>query len=409
MAVQTTAESPLPVSKVSALIGGYLAKLSAVWVDGEISEINRRQGFAYITLRDRSEDASMSVSIPTGVLDKVQPRIDEGMHVVVHATVAWWPRRGQLSLRADEVRAVGVGALLAQIEQTRQLLLAEGLLDPARKRPLPFLPRRIGLICGQNSDAEHDVVRNARLRWPAADFEIRHTAVQGPNCPGQVAAALRELQEEPGVDVIVIARGGGSVEDLIGFSDEGLCRTVAACSTPVVSAIGHEADHPLLDDVADLRASTPTDAARRIVPDVQEQRTVITQLRERAGSHLRRMIEHETLQLAAVRSRPCLAVPTSLIQTHKENVVTLRASATRCVVVAMKHADEQLQQSRARLRALSPAGTLARGYAIVTDESGALVAAVADAAPGQRISVRVADGTFAATVDSGTTGGRSPA
>ena len=401
MAVQTTAENPLPVSKVSALIGGYLAKLSAVWVDGEISEINRRQGFAYITLRDRSEDASMSVSIPTGVLDKVQPRIDEGMHVVVHATVSWWPRRGQLSLRADEVRAVGVGALLAQIEQTRQLLLAEGLLDPSRKQPLPFLPRRIGLICGQNSDAEHDVVRNALLRWPAADFVIRHTSVQGPNCPPQVIAALRQLQDEPEVDVIVVARGGGSVEDLIGFSDEGLCRAVASCSTPVVSAIGHEADHPLLDDVADLRASTPTDAARRIVPDVQEQRGVIASLRERATSHVRRLIEHESLQLAAVRSRPCLAAPTSLIAAHSEQVASMRASTTRCVVVAMKHADEQLQQSHARLRALSPAGTLARGYAIVTDDSGALVASIGDAVPGQQVSVRVSDGTFAASVVSG--------
>ena len=398
MSEQSSPENPWPVRQVSGLIGTYLARLSAVWVDGEISEINRRQGTTYLTLRDREQDMSLSVSISSSVLDKVQPRVDEGMHVVVHASVSWWPRRGQLSLRADEVRTVGVGALLAQVEATRQLLLAEGLLDPSRKRALPFLPKRIGLICGQNSDAEHDVVRNARLRWPAADFTIRHTAVQGPNCPPQVIAALQQLQDESDVDVIVIARGGGSVEDLIGFSDEALCRAVAGCSTPVVSAIGHEADHPLLDDVADLRASTPTDAARRIVPDVQEQTTVITQLRQRAGSHVRRLIEHESVQLAAVRSRPCMAAPTSLISAHKEQVAALRASATRCVVVAMKHADEQLQQSHARLHAVSPAGTLARGYAIVTDDAGALVASVAAAVPGQQVSVRVADGTFAASV-----------
>lgn len=400
MADVPTADDPWPVSRVSALIGGHFAKFGAVWVDGEISEMNRRQGSTYLTLRDRTEDISMSVSIASATLDKVQPRIDEGMHVVVHASLSWWPRRGQLSLRADDVRAVGVGPLLAQVEKTRQLLLAEGLLDPSAKQALPFLPRRIGLICGQNSDAEHDVVRNARLRWPAADFEIRHTAVQGPSCPTQVIAALKELQQLPEIDVIVIARGGGSVEDLIGFSDEGLCRAVAAATTPVVSAIGHEADHPLLDDVADLRASTPTDAARRIVPDVQEQHGVIAQLRERSGSHLRRLIEHEYMQLAAVRSRPCLASPTSLVELHAEQLRALQNSATRCVVVAMKHADEQLEQSRARLRALSPAGTLARGYAIVTTTSGHLISSIADATAGDQIAIRVSDGTLPARVES---------
>jgi exodeoxyribonuclease VII large subunit len=394
-----TAENPWPVSRVSALIGGYFAKFSAVWVDGEISEMNRRSGFTYLTLRDRTDDVSMSVAIPSPVLDKVQPRIDEGMHVVVHASLSWWARRGQLSLRADDIRAVGVGALLARIEQTRQLLLAEGLLDPARKKPIPFLPQRIGLICGSGSDAEHDVVRNARLRWPAAQFEIRHTAVQGPQSPPQVIAALSELAQMSDVDVIVIARGGGSIEDLIGFSDEALCRAVASCSTPVVSAIGHEADHPLLDDVADLRASTPTDAARRIVPDVAEQLTVIDQLRRRAISHVNRLIDHETTQLAAVRSRPCLAAPTRLVDQHAEAMAALRATSTRAVVTHMKHADEQLQQSVARLRALSPAGTLARGYALITDASGALISTTADAISGTKVDVRVSDGHFSATVD----------
>lgn len=396
-----TAENPWPVSKVSTLISGYFAKFSAVWVDGEISELNRRQGFCYLTLRDRTDDVSMSVSMPTALLDKAEPRIDEGMHVVVHARLTWAARRGQLSLRADDIRAVGVGALLAQIERTRQLLLAEGLLDPSRKQTLPFLPRRIGLICGRGSDAEHDVITNARRRWSSAQFEIRHTAVQGPQSPPQVIAALQELALSPDVDVIVIARGGGSVEDLIGFSDESLCRAVAACPTPVVSAIGHEADRPLLDEVADVRASTPTDAARRIVPDVEEQRGVILQLRERATSHLRRLVEHQQTQLTAVRSRPCLAAPTRLVEQHAEALTVLLASATRAVVTQMKHADDQLQQSHARLRALSPAGTLARGYALITDETGALVSAVADAKSGARIDVRVSDGRFSATVGEG--------
>jgi exodeoxyribonuclease VII large subunit len=400
MARETSADNPLPVSEVSALIGGWLGRLGPVWVDGEVSEINRRQGFSYLTLRDATEDMTLSVSMPSAVLDKVEPRIDEGMHIVINAQVSWWQRRGQLSLRATEVRAVGVGALLAQIEQIRQQLLAEGLLDPRRKQALPFLPERVGLICGSGSDAEHDVVENARLRWPAVQFEIRHVAVQGPQSPGQVMSALAEFDKRPDIDVIVIARGGGSVEDLLGFSDEALCRAVAACATPVVSAIGHEADHPLLDDVADVRASTPTDAVRRIVPDVEEQRKIISQFQERCRSHFIRMIDSESAQLSAMRTRPCLAAPLTFVDEQQRQLTLTRSGLLKTVALQMKHADEQLLQLVANLRALSPAQTLARGYAIVLDASGAVVRSTGNVAASDLINIRVADGEIAATVTS---------
>lgn len=397
MALETSADQPAPVREVSHRLSEYLNRLGAVWVEGEVSEINRRQGMSYLTLRDLEDDMALSVSMPSGLLDQSEPRIDEGMRVVVHAKAQWWGRRGSVSFRADDVRAVGVGALLAQIERIRQQLLAEGLLDPSRKRALPFLPRTVGLICGANADAERDVITNATRRWPSVTFAVRHVAVQGPQSAGQVRAALAELDADPEVDVIVITRGGGSVEDLLSFSDEALCRAVAAAGTPVVSAIGHEADHPLLDDVADVRASTPTDAARRIVPDVDEQATVIGNLVARLRHNLEQMLAHEQTKLTSVRSRPCLAAPLSLVDEHARAVALARESALRCVVTRMKHADEQLSQTVATLRALSPAQTLARGYAIVSRPDGALITAIADATQGTLLRVRVSDGTFTAT------------
>jgi len=399
MAFETSPEQPAPVREVSQKMSDYLNRLSAIWLEGEVSEINRRQGMSYLTLRDLEADIALSVSAPSSVLDASETRIDEGMRIVVHAKVQWWGRRGTVSFRADDVRAVGVGALLAQIERSRQQLLAEGLLDPSRKRPLPFLPHKVGLICGAHADAEKDVITNARNRWPAVQFEVRHVMVQGPQSAAQVRAALAELDADPDVDVIVITRGGGSVEDLLSFSDEVLCRAVAAATTPVVSAIGHEADHPLLDDVADVRASTPTDAARRIVPDVEEQRTVIDNLRHRTRSHLEQFIAHEQTKLTAVRSRPCLAAPDSLIADHMAHLVTARESSLRVLVTRMKHADEQLAQTLARLRSLSPAQTLARGYAIVSDAKGAVIRTAADAPAGAALHIRVSDGSFAATAD----------
>ena len=385
--------------EVSQRLADWINRLGAVWMEGEVSEINRRQGMSYLTLRDLEADFAVSISMSSAVLDASTTRIDEGMRVVVHAKAQWWGRRGSVSFRADDVRAMGVGALLAQIEQTRQQLLAEGLLDPRRKRSLPFLPSTVGLVCGANSDAERDVITNARNRWPAVQFEVRHVMVQGPQSAGQVRAAIAELDALADVDVIVITRGGGSVEDLLSFSDEALCRAVAAAITPVVSAIGHEADHPLLDDVADVRASTPTDAARRIVPDVEEQRTVIANLRQRARAFMEQFLAHEETKLASVRSRPCLAAPQALIADHVAAIAKSRESALRSLVTHMKHADEQLDQTRARLRSVSPAHTLARGYAIVTSGTGTIVRSHLGIASGTALSIQVSDGAIAATAD----------
>ena len=399
MSSRFTEEAPASVAELSGLIGAWLGRLGECWVDGEISELNRRANLCYITLRDMKEEASLVVAVAPSVLDKSPVAITVGSRVVFRAKVEWWKRGGDVRLRGLEVHAVGVGALLEQIEKLRQALLAEGLLDPSRKKPLPFLPGKVGLICGRDSDAKFDVVKNARRRWAAVQFDIREVAVQGPNCPAAVIGALKELEATADVDVIVITRGGGSVEDLLGFSDEALCRAVAACSKPVVSAIGHEQDRPVLDDVADFRASTPTDAARRIVPDVTEQLTVIAGLRARAAAVVVGVIEREQRGLDGVRSRPVLKQPMGLVDQHVQQLLAARRTALRIVVTAMKHADAQLESLTARMRSLSPANTLARGYAIAYLDDGSLIRDAATIASGTHLRVQVAQGEFAATAD----------
>jgi len=272
---------------------------------------------------------------------------------------------------------VGQGELLARIEALRNLLAAEGLFADSRKRPLPFLPRKIGLICGRASAAEHDVVENAKRRWPAVVFEIREVAVQGGNAVTEVSAALTELDGTADVDVIIITRGGGSFEDLLPFSDEGLIRLVAKCSTPVVSAIGHEQDAPLLDLVADLRASTPTDAAKRVVPDVQEQTALIQGLQERALRKITSFIDHESTRLIALLSRPAIADPTTMISTRSDVITSLLA----------------------RARAMSPQATLDRGYAVVQSENGTVIRSAAAIKRGERLRLRLAEGIATAVAE----------
>lgn len=295
MAVNTSAEAPLPVGEVSRLIGGWIERLGAVWVEGQITQLSRRPGagVVFLTLRDPSHDISVGVTCFRQVFDTVADVVGEGARVVVHAKPEWYAPRGQLSLRAVEIRPVGVGELLARLEQLKKSLAAEGLFAAERKRPLPFLPQLIGLVCGRASAAERDVLENARHRWPAVRFEVRNVAVQGVHAVPQVVQAVKELDARPDVDVIIVARGGGSVEDLLPFSDEQLVRAVAACRTPLVSAIGHEPDNPLLDHVADVRASTPTDAAKRVVPDVGEELERVRMLRGRARRCVEAFVERE--------------------------------------------------------------------------------------------------------------------
>ncbi|HZY75414.1 MAG TPA: exodeoxyribonuclease VII large subunit, partial [Jatrophihabitantaceae bacterium] len=302
MAAASTPESPWPVRVVAGKIGEWIARLGEVWVDGQVAQLTRRPGMPtqFLTLRDPDANISLSVTSPRGVLPD---DVAEGARILVRARPDFWLERGTLSLRALEIRQVGLGELLAQLERLRKLLASEGLFARERKRPLPFLPRTVGLITGRASAAERDVVENARRRLPGARFRIENVATQGPSAVPEIVAALQRLDADPEVDVVVIARGGGSVEDLLPFSNETLVRAVAGARTPVVSAIGHESDVPLLDHVADLAASTPTDAAKRIVPDLGEEQEQIAQLRRRARDCVHRRLDREAELMAGLPER----------------------------------------------------------------------------------------------------------
>jgi exodeoxyribonuclease VII large subunit len=397
---ETSPEQPWPVRLLSAKLTDYVSRAPGVWVEGQVIQLTRRPGQStcYLTLRDPDVDLSFQVTVNTRVLDTLAVPLPDGSRVVIHARAQLWPRRGSLSLVADQIRPVGVGELLAQLEHLRRILAAEGLFALDRKRPLPFLPGVIGLVCGRASAAERDVVENARRRWPAVQFEIRPVAVQGPRAVGDVVAALQELDRDPKVDVIVIARGGGSTEDLLPFSNETLLRAAAACTTPLVSAIGHEVDQPLLDLVADLRASTPTDAAKRIVPDVQAEIAGVRQARQRAESTLRARFAREVQTIAGLRSRPVLADPGRQLRTLADELLTERERATRSLRARINHAAQDVDHLRQRVRALSPAATLARGYAVAQTTDGRVVRSPADVGPGDLLRLRVDGGEIAAEV-----------
>lgn len=401
---KSSADEPWPVRVVSQKLGAWVAKLGWVWVDGQVAQISRRPGAAvvFLTLRDPSADLSLTVTAHRDVLDAGAPELAEGARVTLHAKPEFYPARGSLSLRADEIRQVGLGELLARLERLKKLLAAEGLFARERKRRLPFLPQRIGLITGRASAAERDVLMNTRRRWPGVDFRVINVPVQGPTAVPQIIDALKVMENDDTIDVIVIARGGGSVEDLLPFSDEALCRAVFGCRTPVVSAIGHETDAPLLDYVADLRASTPTDAAKRIVPDLAEERLIVEQARRRLDRAVLTLIDRETHRLEAFRSRPSLARPETLVEQRAAEVTGLRDRATRSLEHRLRRADDELRHTLARLRALSPAATLERGYAIVQRADGHVVRATAEVATGDVLRVRLADGELRTEVQEST-------
>ena len=391
----TTAEDPWPVRLLSLKIADYVDRMSTLWVEGQVVQVSRRPGqsTAYLTLRDPDVDMSLNVTIRTTILDASAP-LAEGARVVVQAKPTFWTKRGTLQLSARQVRPVGVGELLARLEHLKRILASEGLFDMDRKRPLPFLPRKIGLICGRASAAEKDVVENARRRWPAVQFEIRTVSVQGPNTVPEVSAALRELDTDHHVDVIVITRGGGSFEDLLPFSNEALVRAVAGAVTPVVSAIGHDVDTPLLDFVADLRASTPTDAAKRIVPDVKEQRAAIEQTRQRICRVLTSRVHTERRLLISLRTRPVMADPRAMITARRQELDALKDRARRRVRSNVHRAADQIDHLRSQVRALSPLATLQRGYAVVQHADGRIVMDRADVEADELLRVRVARGDF---------------
>lgn len=399
-AAETSPESPWPLRLLSEKLKAHIDRAPAAWVEGQVIELNRRASMCYITLRDVDSEVSLSLSVYGSVMDRVSSPLQQGSRVVARLKPDFWVKTGRLSMQTSDIRPVGIGDLLARIERLRQALGAEGLFAQARKKQLPLLPRRIGLITGRDSDAMKDVMRNAALRWPAVEFEVREVAVQGVSSIAQVTAALLELDADAGIDVIIIARGGGALEDLLPFSDEKLVRAVAMATTPVVSAIGHEADRPLLDEVADLRASTPTDAAKRVVPDVSEELGRIGQARAALERSVRLLVHRESESLANVRSRPSLAKPEGMIEVREADVERLRSRALRCTSAAVEREADAVHHLRERVRSLSPQKTLDRGYAVVQRTDGNVVRDPAEVRAGEALRIRVAGGQFGATVDS---------
>ena len=390
MPLETSEQSPVPVRTVLRLVGDWIGRLGRVWVEGQIAELARRGGTVFLVLRDPVAAVSVRVICTATVLDATSPQPREGSRVVIWAKPEFNAAKGSFALSAAQIRAVGIGDLLARIEQRRTTLAAEGLFAAERKRRLPFLPRSVGLICGRDSAAERDVRQNAAHRWPAVRFRVEHVAVQGPHASEEVIGALQRLDADPAVDVIIIARGGGSLEDLLPFSDEELVRAVAGCVTPVVSAIGHEQDVPLLDLVADVRASTPTDAARRAVPDVAEQLDLIGQLRGRARRSLAGRLDREVSWLAAITSRPAMASPGREIDRRQEQVQALSERGRLAVATTVNRAGDDLKHLQARLIALSPAATLQRGYAIVQHADAGVVTSARQVAAGESLTLRFA-------------------
>lgn len=393
-AAETSAERPWPLHVLSEKLKAHIERAPAAWVEGQVIELNKRGTMCFVTLRDVDAEISLSLTVWGTVMDRLAMPLERGSRVVARLKADFWVKTGRLSMQAWDIRPVGLGDLLARIERLRQDLAAEGLFAAHRKRPLPALPHRIGLITGRDSDAEKDVLRNARLRWPAVDFEIREVAVQGVNAVSQVRSALLELDRMPEVDVIIIARGGGSLEDLLPFSNEDLVRAVAAATTPVVSAIGHEADHPLLDDVADLRASTPTDAAKRVVPDVSEELQRIRQARGQLRRCVDQLMTRETERLAHLKSRPVLAQPSGMVTVRHDDLVRLRNRSTMAIEGALARESDRVAHLRAHVRSLSPQNTLDRGYAVVQNEAGEVVRDPNQAPQDSLLRIRVAGGRF---------------
>ncbi len=394
---ETSSEAPATVRTVSEAIKEYVDRLGPIWIEGEISELNERSGMmAFMRLRDPSVDMSISVMCHKSVIAAVKP-LPDNARIVMYAKPSWYTKNGSLSFSAREIRQVGVGELLARLEALKNQLAGEGLFNSDRKVALPLLPKVIGLICGRNTDAEKDVVENAKRRWPSVQFEIREVTVQGAAAVSEVSDALRELEANKDVEVIIITRGGGSFEDLLPFSDEGLVRLAASCTTPIVSAIGHEKDSPLLDLVADYRASTPTDAAKRVVPDISEEIAMIEALQDRARRTLVNRLDLELTRITNFKNRPVMKDPHVLITTRAELIAGLRDRSNRSFGSSLKLAKEELKQIKARVRALSPQSTLDRGYSVVQLADGQIVTDPKKLKAGDELRLRLAKGETKAT------------
>ena len=397
--LETSIDAPAPVRVISEAIRDWIGKLGPVWVEGELSQVDDRKGSSmiFMRLRDTSSDISISLSCHRSVFQSVAP-LPQNARIKVFSKVNFYTGNGSLSLNAREIHHVGLGELLARLEMLKKVLAAEGLFSASRKRPLPFLPRRVGLICGRNSAAEKDVVENAKRRWPAVQFEIREVAVQGSSAVVEVSNALKDLERLEEVDVIIITRGGGSFEDLLPFSDEGLVRLVAACSKPVVSAIGHEQDTPLLDLVADLRASTPTDAAKRVVPDINEEFTLISDLAKRLQRAITVRFDQEVRFIENLASRPIMKDAMLLITPEIESLQRDRRALSRSMDHRISLSEKELKGAESQLRALSPYAVLERGYSVAQRADGTILRDSSQLGVGDLVTVRFARGRAQATV-----------
>lgn len=389
--------NPLTVLALNTRVKARLREWPNIWVEGELVKMKEYPTATYATLRDIDGKAAVDLVIWAGNYPKVDERFKDADRVVVEGRFDSNPSTGKMQFSVQYIKKVGLGDLYAQLEELRQKLRAEGVIDESKRKPLPFLPNRIGLITGRDSDAEKDVKQNVLLRWPDAQFETEYVAVQGAGSPAQVIAAIKKLDANPEVDVIIIARGGGAFLELYGFSDEALVRAAAAAETPIISAIGHEADHPVLDDVADLRASTPTDAAKRVVPDVSEERQRIAEALSRMEMRVKGYVETQLELLSHLKSRPVLASPYTYIdeqqkdlsQTFNDIIASIRTSL-----------DRELGEHNTKtgvLRSLSPQGTLDRGYSVVRDGEGHVVQDSKNLKPGTRLKIRLAKGEIEAT------------
>ena len=409
-AADTTRDNPWPLSRLTQNIKIYVDRMSALWVEGQVVQYNPRPGsrMAFFTLRDTESDTSMTVTAFPNVITAIGAGFEEGVKVVARVKPVFWERSGSLNLQAAEVHLQGLGDLLAQIERLRQRLAAEGLFDTDRKKPLPFLPRVIGLVCGRNAKAKDDVIVNASARWPGARFEVREVAVQGQYAVREVTQAIAELDSLPQVDVIVVARGGGSVEDLLPFSDEVLVRAAAQASTPLVSAIGHEGDAPLLDYVADYRASTPTDAARRIVPDLAQELDGLARAREGMRSAIQRRLAQERYNLDLLVSRPIFLAPAATLEPHRTFIDSALTSLRTQVERRLNSERQSILQASATLQALSPQATLERGYSMLRLPSGELVRDASQVPKGTLVEGILAQGRLVAQVVGSTPATRAP-
>ena len=392
----TTPENPWPVSLLSQHFHDAVERWPAAWIEGQIIEINaRRTGTVYLTLRDSFQEVSIS-ALGFGAFAQKARAFQQGDRVVMHGQADLWVKSTRLSFRADDIRRIGSGGIKEQIAEQRKKLKGEGLFDESNKVPIPEFPTTIGIVCGPGARAEGDIITNVNLRWPIVHFAVKYAHVQGPQCPAEVVQAIQELDADPAVDVIIVARGGGSFEDLIGFSDERVVRATAACVTPIISAVGHEDDWTLIDLASDMRASTPTDAAKRVVPDVREQQQLVASAIGTMSMRMRAMVDNESRLIEGYVNRPSLTHPQTMVESHERDIAdavrAMRIGLTRIVDDAQMH----VEKLKATLTALSPQSTLDRGYAVLQNASGHVVDDAGDVHVGDELTITLRHGTVVA-------------